>query len=351
MAVKAVAAACAACGVAMVPSVAAAACPEMAAIPTFLSGTSRTDLFWMGGQTMYDAFVDGYGSWQGGNGVDLDPACVPLTAASGVILFPTGTGSIGEDTPDYYDFNQTVEVSFSTLPNPPNTSFPATAPVSSVYFNSSTYAFAVDIHGSIWEWHTSGGSWTSPIRWGNAGLAAQGAHVGAGVQNGSQITLAVVDSVGNFDIVTSSNTYEIYVNGFNPLAFVAMANRGSNELDAFVVDKNGNLDIFYVDGWNSWKLAGPSFSGFSAGAPVGAYSTSSNTWAALPTPGGQLSLIGYNNGWVRSNYSSIAISTNTAPTFSSQIKQTDLFVITNSGPWVYVPTGPSSVNGPFGPLP
>jgi hypothetical protein len=136
-----------------------------------------------------------------------------------------------------------------------------------------TDVFLVDKNGQLNVFSVSGtGSWSEPVKIGAKGIFPKGAHIAVSPQFGADQTdvflvdkngtlnLFWVQGAGNWSeqpILISAKDFAV------PGAPVAASQQfgAKNQTDVFLVDKNGSLNLFWVEGsgaWNGPKPIGPS---------------------------------------------------------------------------------------------
>jgi hypothetical protein len=118
-------------------------------------------------------------------------------------------------------------------------------------------------------WSTGPGIWNGPQPLGPAGLVPTNAHLAVSQQFGiNQTDLFVVDTTGRLNVFWSDGTgawngpEAISQAGFaHPGAKLAVSQQiGADQTDVFVIDTNGQLNVFWVDGggpWNGPDTIGP----------------------------------------------------------------------------------------------
>jgi len=203
------------------------------------SGTQRTSVFVVDKNGQLNAFwVDGFGSWSGPNK-----------------LGPAGLTVAGAHLTAYQQFGGTQ-----------------------------TDVFLFDSNGQLNVfWQDGTGNWQGPEKLGTAGFANSGDHLVAIQQFGLQQTdvLALdksgalhvywVDGFGNWQGPEAiGGTASLLTN-----SGIAASQQGSaNQTDIVLIDKNGKLNIFWVDGNNPWN--GPTVREDPVSAPPNGYQGSAN---------------------------------------------------------------------------
>jgi hypothetical protein len=132
-------------------------------------------------------------------------------------------------------------------------------------------AFVVDSSGALQVlWVIGGGEWQGPARLTNLEFAPPGAAVTVAHQGTmGQLDAFVVDRSGALQVlwVIGGGQWQGPVAMTNPGiapagSAVAVANQGTtNQLDAFVVDNSGAMQVLWVIGGGQWqgpvRLTGP----------------------------------------------------------------------------------------------
>ena len=128
-------------------------------------------------------------------------------------------------------------------------------------------------------WVDGTGKWNGPLAIGPANNAPAGAYLAVSQQFGAtnQTDVFLIDNNGqlNFFWVDNAGAW----NGPQKIGPIGLANPGAplaasqqfgigNQTDVFVVGKNGQLDVFWVDGTGAWS--GPLAIGAANNAPAGA---------------------------------------------------------------------------------
>ena len=129
-----------------------------------------------------------------------------------------------------------------------------------------TDAFVVDNNGQLnVMWVVNAGLWGGPGKIGPVGLANPGCYVAASQQFGiaGQTDVFLVDKNGQLNVFWVDNAGawggpgKIGPAGLaDPGSYIAVSQQfGLNQTDVFLVDKNGQLNVFWVDNAGAW--AGP----------------------------------------------------------------------------------------------
>jgi len=217
-----------------------------------------------------------------------------------------------------------------------------------------TDAFVVDNAGQLNVfWVNSAGAWGGPLGIGPAGFAPPGAAVAVSQQFGAanQTDVFVVDNAGQLNVfwVNSAGAWGgplgIGQAGiFPPGAPVAASQQfGLNQTDVFVVDKNGTLNVLWVVDAGAWS--GPGAIGpagiFPPGAPVVAsqqFGAVNQTDVFVVDKAGQLNVFWVNNagawggplGIGPAGFAPAGASVAASQQFGA-VDQTDVFVVDKSG--------------------
>jgi hypothetical protein len=130
-----------------------------------------------------------------------------------------------------------------------------------------TNVFVVDLAGALTvSWVDGAGAWQGPVRISPVGTYLQGAPVATSQQFGlTQTDVFAVDKTGTLTVtwVVGGGSW----NGPAQIGPVGLAlpsapvstcqQAGLNQTDVFLVDRHGDLNMFYVSGGGAW--AGPSY--------------------------------------------------------------------------------------------
>ena len=230
-----------------------------------------------------------------------------------------------------------------------------------------TDVFAVDASGQLTVSFVTGeGPWQGPLTIGPSGVAPAGCPVAASRQFGAdQTDVFLVDNSGRLVVFWVSGGWAwngpqtIGPAGIaNPGSFVAASQQiGANQTDVFLIDKNGQLNVFWVTGTGAW--AGPQKLGPVGLANPGTHLAVSQQFGATQTDvfvvdkNGQLNVFwvtgqGSWNGPEKIGPAGLAAPA-TALAASQQFgaNQTDVFLIDKNGQLnVYWVTGVGGWNGP-----
>lgn len=221
--------------------------------------------------------------------------------------------------------------------------------------NNQTDVFVVGNNGQLSVfWVDNAGAWGGPVGIGAAGNAPAGAHIAVSRQFGAnnQTDVFLIDKNGQLNVfyVDSAGPW----NGPVKIGPAGLANPGapvaasqqfgiSTQTDVFVVDKSGKLNVFYVDGVGAW--GGPVGIGSAGNAPAGAnlavsqqFGANNQTDVFLVDNSGQLNVFWVNSAGPWSGPVKIGASgfaNPGAPLAASQqfgiSNQTDVFVVGKNG--------------------
>jgi hypothetical protein len=147
-----------------------------------------------------------------------------------------------------------------------------------------TDVFLIDNNGQLNVfWVDNAGAWQGPQKIGPAGMANPGSHLAASRQFGlSQTDVFVVDKNGQLNVfwVDNAGAWQ----GAEKIGAAGIANAGCNlaasqqfslnQTDVFFMDKNGQLNIFWVDNAGAWQ--GPLVRGNPVAAPSAGLGSNSN---------------------------------------------------------------------------
>ena len=152
--------------------------------------------------------------------------------------------------------------------------------VSQQFGLTQTDAFIVDQTGTLnVVWVDGGGAWNGPGRIGPVGAFAAGAPLVASQQFGlTQTDVFLIDKNGTLNVfwVDGGGTWNgpgFIHGGLPPGASLAASRQfGLTQTDVFVVDENGTLNVFWVDGGGAWNGPGllPGAGALPPGAPLAA---------------------------------------------------------------------------------
>jgi hypothetical protein len=237
-----------------------------------------------------------------------------------------------------------------------------------------TDVFAVDQNGQLTvSWVDNAGPWQGPLNIGPAGIAPAGANVAACRQFGlSQTDVFLVDNNGQLNVFWVDNAGGW--NGPEKIGPAGLANPGCplavsqqfglNQTDVFLIDKNGQLNVFWVDNAGPWS--GPEKIGPVGNANPGSFLAASQQFGLSQTDvflvdkNGQLNVFWVDNAGPWNGPGKIGPVGNANPgchlAASQQfgLNQTDVFLVDkngqlnvfwvdNAGPW----SGPEKI-GPAG---
>lgn len=220
---------------------------------------------------------------------------------------------------------------------------------------SQTDVFVVGNNGQLSVfWVDNAGAWGGPVAISSPGIAPPGAHIAVSQQFGAsnQTDAFLIDNNGQLNVfyVNSAGSWQ----GPVKIGSAGLANPGaplaasqqfgiSNQTDVFVVDKHGQLQVFYVNGIGPW--GGPVAIGSANNAPSAAHIAVSQQFGAtdqtdvfLIDNNGQLNVFYVNsagpwNGPVK--VGSTGFANPGAPLAASQqfgiSNQTDVFVVSKTG--------------------
>jgi hypothetical protein len=129
-----------------------------------------------------------------------------------------------------------------------------------------TDVFLFDKNGQLNVfWVDNAGAWQGPGKIGPAGIANAGSPLAVSQQFGlTQTDVFVIDKNGQLNVywVDGAGAWQgpgkIGPAGLaNPGSFLAASQQfGLNQTDVFVIDKNGQLNVFWVDGGGAWQGPG-----------------------------------------------------------------------------------------------
>jgi len=147
-----------------------------------------------------------------------------------------------------------------------------------------TDVFVIDKNGQLNVfWVDNAGAWNGPGKIGPAGIANPGCHLAASRQFGlNQTDVFVVDKNGQLNVYWVDNAGAW--NGPGKIGPAGVTNAGSclaasqqfglNQTDVFLLDKSGQLNIFWVDNAGAWN--GPQLRGNPVAAPSSGLGSNSN---------------------------------------------------------------------------
>jgi len=220
--------------------------------------------------------------------------------------------------------------------------------------SNQTDVFLVDKNGQLNVfWVNGSGAWNGPGKIGPQGNAPSGAPLAASQQFGlNQTDVFLVGNNGQLNVfwVDSSGAWngpgKIGPTGLAPAGAGVAASQQfgvNNQTDVFLVDNNGQLNVFWVDGSGAWN--GPGKIGAAGIAPPGAPVTASQQFGAnnqtdvfVTDNNGQLNVFWVDNSGAWGGPVKIGpkgLATPGAFVAASQqfgaTNQTDLFVINETG--------------------
>jgi hypothetical protein len=184
---------------------------------------------------------------------------------------------------------------------------------SQLFGANQTEVFSVDQSGSLnVSWVLDAGPWQGPLTVGPAGLASAGCFVAASRQFGStnQTDVFLVGKNGQLNTfwfgVANPSGYGPATIGLAGVAppgcFLAASQQfgATNQTDVFLVDKNGQLNVFWVNNAGAWN--GPEKIGPAGIAASGCFLAASQQFGAtnqtdvfLVDKNGQLNVFWVNN--------------------------------------------------------
>ena len=235
-------------------------------------GADQTDVFLVDKNGQLNVFwTDGQGPWSGPQqlgAAGLAPKGAPVAASQQF--------SVNQTDVFLVDNNGQLNVFWVVGQGPwngPKTLgtaglAPAGAPVaaSQQFGVNQTDVFLVDNNGQLNVFWVAGkGKWKGPKKLGAAGLAPPGAFVAAAQQSdANQTDVFLVDNNGQLNVFSVvgngkwSGPQQLGPAGLAPPgAFVAASQQvqelGANQTDVFLVDNNGQLNVFWVDGQGNWN--------------------------------------------------------------------------------------------------
>lgn len=236
--------------------------------------------------------------------------------------------------------------------------------------NNQTDVFVIDQGGRLQVfWVEGSGGWNGPVQISGEKIAHAGAPLAVSQQFGAnnQTDVFLFDKNGQLNVfwVQSAGSWNgpvlVGPQGVAPkyAHVVACQQFGGNQTDVFVIDDNGQINVYWVDGSGNWN--GPEKLGGSGLAPKGGYlaagqqiGATNQTDVFLIDNDGQLNVFwvqGLAGGWngpVKVGPKGVAVAG--APLAVSQqfgVNQTDVFVFDKSGTLnVYWVDGAGKWNGP-----
>jgi hypothetical protein len=321
------------------------------------AGLNETDVFSINeqGQVCF-SWVEGGGEWQGPltigpAGIANAGACVVASQQFGlyqtdVFLIDTN-GQLNVLWVDNQGrFCGPQKIGPAGIANPG-----ASLAVSQQFGLNQTDVFLIDTNGQLNVfWVDNGGAWGGPKKIGPAGIAKSGAPLAASQQFGlNQTDVFLIDQNGQLNVfwVDNGGTWggpeKIGPAGIAEAgSFLAASQQfGLNQTDVFVIDKNGQLNVFWVDNGGAW--GGPEKIGAAGIANPGAPLAASQQFGLNQTDvflidtSGQLNVFWVDNGGAWGGPEKIGpagIANPGSLLAASQqfgLNQTDVFLIDTSG--------------------
>jgi hypothetical protein len=214
----------------------------------------------------------------------------------------------------------------------------ALAPCQHMGSSNRTDVFSFDVNGQLnVSWVVGQGAWFAPMRIGPTGIANPGTFVAASQQFGTgvaQTDVFFVDKNGQLNVFYSdlqgswAGPVKIGPAGLAlPGCYLAVSQQiGINQTDVFLVDKTGQLNVFYVVAGNPW--GGPVKIGPAGHAPSGAFVAVSRQFGA-------------NAGGTAVNQTDVFLIDNNG--------QLNVFYVVQSGAWSgAIPLGAAGLATPGG---
>jgi hypothetical protein len=214
---------------------------------------------------------------------------------------------------------------------------------------SQTDVFSVNENGQLAvNWVDNAGEWQGPLQIGNSDIAPAGCPLAASQQFGlTQTDVFLVNNNGQLcvywvDAGGGWNGPATIGSGLPAGACVAASQQfGLSQTDVFVVDNNGQLNVFWVDNAGAWQgpeKIGPSHA-FNPGCPLAAsqqFGLSNQTDVFLIDTNGQLNVFWVDGAGVWQGPGKIgtpifAPGANLAASRQIGLNQTDVFVIDKNG--------------------
>jgi hypothetical protein len=232
-------------------------------------GLTQTDVFLVDQNGQLNVFwVDGFGGWNGPEKIGpagvASPGC-PLAASQ----------QFGGNQTDVFLVDKNGQLNVFWVDNagawngpekigPAGFAKPGGFVAASQQFGlTQTDVFVVSESGQLAVFWVDGfGAWKGPEMIGPAGIASPGCPLAASQQfGGNQTDLFLVDKNGQLNVFWVDNAGAW--NGPEKIGPANFAMAGSylaasqqfglTQTDVFVVDQNGQLNVFWVDGWGAWK--------------------------------------------------------------------------------------------------
>jgi hypothetical protein len=232
-------------------------------------GLTQTDAFLVDGNGQLNVFwVDGFGVWNGPEKIGpagiANPGC-PLAVSQ----------QFGGNQTDVLLIDKNGQLNVFWVDNagawngpekigPAGLVKPGSFVAASQQFGlTQTDVFVVDEAGQLNVFWVDGfGAWNGPQKIGPVGLANPGCALAASQQfGGNQTDVFLVDKNGQLNVFWVDNAgawngpEKIGAAGIaQPGSFVAASQQfGLTQTDVFLVDKNGQLNVFWVDGFGAWN--------------------------------------------------------------------------------------------------
>ena len=151
--------------------------------------------------------------------------------------------------------------------------------------------FLIDKNGQLNVfWVVDAGAWAGPVKIGPANFASPGSYIAASQQIGlNQTDVFLVDKTGQLYVFRVHNAGAWQGPGkigpagvANPGSYLAASQQfGLSQTDVFVIDKNGQLNVFWVDNASAWQ--GPAKIGAAGVATAGCYLAASQQFGLNQT--------------------------------------------------------------------
>ena len=243
-------------------------------------GLNQTDVFFVDQNGQLNiCWVDDAGAWQGPAPLGpqgLAPSGCSVAASQQFGLTQTDVFLVGNNGQLYVFWVDGAGAWNGPLPiGPPGIAKPgshlATCKQSSL---TQADVFLIDNSGQLVVfWVAAGGPWNGPLPIGAGGLAVPGSPVTAVTPPGSNLTsVFVVDTQGQLNVfsVVGGNAWlapRIISGNAPPGAFLTTCTQfGLAQTDLFWVDATGNINVLGGNGWASW--AGPQILSLPASWPI-----------------------------------------------------------------------------------
>lgn len=247
---------------------------------------NQTDVFSVSDNGQLNVnFVDNAGEWQGPIPIgptNFAPAGCPVVASRQFGLNQTDVFLVGNNGQLQVFWVDNAGGWGGPEGIGPANSLPAGANLATSQqfgITNQTDVFVVDKNGQLNVfWVVNAGAWGGPVKIGPSNAFTPGCPVAASQQFGiaNQTDAFIVDKNGQLNVfwVTAAGAWQgpekIGPSTFTPGAPLAASQQfGLNQTDVFIVDKNGSINVFWVDTAGPWngpeKLPG---SIFPAAAPL-----------------------------------------------------------------------------------